>query len=98
MVFEKYPEIEEVKIYGSRAYGNCSATSDVDIAFYAKSSKSLKESLERELDELPTPFLFDVTDYYSIKYKPLKDNIDLVGTTIYKRGNKGIKNIFGFNK
>lgn len=97
-IFEKYEEIDEVKIYGSRAYGNCSETSDVDLAFYAKSSKSLKDALIKDLDELPTPFLFDVTDYNHIKYKPLKENIDLVGKTIYKKGNKNIKSLFKLHK
>jgi nucleotidyltransferase substrate binding protein (TIGR01987 family) len=95
-VFEKYEEIEEVKIYGSRAYGNCSKVSDIDLAFYAKSSKELKEELEKDLDNLPIPYLFDITDYNHIKFKPLKDNIDLVGKTIYKKGHKGYKSIFDF--
>ncbi len=95
-VFEKYEEIEEVKIYGSRAYGNCSKVSDIDLAFYAKSFSDLKKSLEKDLDELPMPFLFDITDYNRIKYKPLKENIDSVGKTIYKKGHKGLKSIFEF--
>lgn len=82
-LFNTYLEIDEVKIYGSRAFGNCNHSSDIDLAFYTKSKKQLTEDLQQKLDALPTPYLFDVTDYNKIKHKPLKENIDKVGKTIY---------------
>jgi uncharacterized protein len=35
-VFEKYPEIEEVVVYGSRAKGNYREGSDIDITLKGK--------------------------------------------------------------
>jgi nucleotidyltransferase substrate binding protein (TIGR01987 family) len=84
-VFADYPDIYEVKIYGSRAFGNCDHASDIDLAYFTKSSKKLSDEIQSKLEALPTPYLFDVTDYNKIKYKPLKDNIDKVGRTIYKK-------------
>jgi nucleotidyltransferase substrate binding protein (TIGR01987 family) len=84
-VFAEYDEIYEVKIYGSRAFGNCDHASDIDLAFYTNSKKKLTEEIHKKLEELPTPYLFDLTDYNKIKYQPLKDSIDKVGKTIYKK-------------
>lgn len=83
-VFKEYPEIDAVKIYGSRAFGNCEHTSDIDLAFYTDSKKPLSDKLQQELDALPTPYIFDLTNYNKIAHKPLKDNIDKVGKTIYE--------------
>ena len=44
--------------------------------------------LSAGLDELPTPYKFDVTDYNSLTHQPLKDHIDRVGKLFYKKENK----------
>ncbi len=81
--FSRYPEIEKVEIYGSRAMGNHERGSDIDLAFYSKNDKNLTGHLLTGLDELPTPYLFDVTDYYKISHLPLKEHIDRVGKLFY---------------
>lgn len=81
--FSKYPEIEQVKIYGSRAMGNYERGSDIDLVFYAKTDKDLTGQLLTGLDELPIPYLFDVTNYYKISHVTLKEHIDRVGKLIY---------------
>ncbi len=83
-LFSEYGEIDEVKIYGSRALGTCDHTSDIDLAFYTKSNKHLTKELQKRLDGLPTPYLFDLTNYYRINHKPLQKSIDRVGITIFK--------------
>ena len=83
-LFEGFPEIEIVKIYGSRAIGNYYKGSDIDLAFYAKTDRYLTATLLAELDELPLPYLFDVTNYYRIIHQPLKTHIDRVGIVIYE--------------
>ncbi len=84
-IFADYQEIDEVKIYGSRALGTCDHTSDIDLAFYTISKKHLTVELQQKLEALPTPYLFDVTNYHKINHKPLKDSIDKVGKTIFRR-------------
>jgi predicted nucleotidyltransferase len=83
----RYPQIEQVKIYGSRAVGTYEPGSDIDLAVYAPTGDSLLVAhLLAALDELPTPYLFDVTDYYRLAHLPLKENIDRDGQTLYLAG------------
>ena len=39
-----------------------------------------------DLDELPTPYQFDVKLYNEINHKKLKEHIDRVGKVFYKKG------------
>lgn len=80
--FEKYPEIVWVKIYGSRAKGNYGRGSDIDLAFSSPVNYSAK--LLGVLDNLPLPYMFDVTHYESLKNHALKEHIDRVGVLIYE--------------
>lgn len=78
---QSYPEIRWAKIYGSRAKGNYEAGSDIDLAF--SSPIDLSGPLLAALDELPTPYLFDVTHYESLQHTGLKEHIDRIGLLIY---------------
>ena len=82
-IFQKYPEIEKVKIYGSRAMENYKEGSDIDLVFFTESKEDLSSRLSWELDELPTPYLFDVVNYNKILNNPLKKEIDKNGKTFY---------------
>lgn len=78
-----YPDIKWVKIYGSRAKGNERRGSDIDLAFSSEINYSAH--LLDTLDNLPTPYLFDVTHYESLKHEGLKSHIDHVGVVIYSQ-------------
>jgi len=73
----QFPEIGWVKIYGSRAKGDFQRGSDIDLAF--SSPVDYSAELREALDELPTPYLFDVTHYETLRHKELKDHIERVG-------------------
>ena len=77
----QYPEIVWVKIYGSRAKGNYERGSDIDLAFSSPTDGSA--DLLEALDNLPTPYLFDVAHYESLKHEGLKEHIDRAGVEIY---------------
>lgn len=79
--FSQYPDIEWVKVYGSRALGTFHPGSDIDLAFSGPSDHSLK--LARALAEQPTPFLFDVTHYNSLQNENLKNHINRVGKILF---------------
>ena len=83
--FSKYSEIEKVKIYGSRALGNYEPGSDIDFAVY--SGRDLTGRLLTELDELPVPYLFDVTDYNTLEHLALKKHIDDFAKIFYEKSN-----------
>ena len=82
-LFKKYPEVEQVKIYGSRARGDYRAGSDIDLACYFKSGKNLSSRLSWELDDLHTPYLFDVINYRTLANTSLKKEIDEQGQVFY---------------
>jgi predicted nucleotidyltransferase len=79
---QHYPAINWVKIYGSRAKGNYQRGSDIDLAF--SSTINYSAALLDALDNLPTPYLFDVTHYETLKHEGLKAHIDRVGLLIYQ--------------
>ena len=81
--FQHYPELMWVKLYGSRAKGNYKKGSDIDLAF--SSSVDYSAKLLGELENLPLPYLFDVTHYESLKNQALKEHIDRVGIVFFSR-------------
>ena len=84
-VFRRHPEIDEVRIFGSRAKGNHKNNSDIDLALWGKLNWQLLGRVAGELDELPLPYIFDLTIYDSIQNPQLKEHIERVGSTIYSR-------------
>lgn len=77
--FNKFPEIKMVKVYGSRAIGNYRNGSDIDFALFGELNKDLIKKITSEIDELNTPYMFDITDYSTIQNKELKEHIDKAG-------------------
>ena len=87
-VFKKYPEITQVKVYGSRATNYYRRGSDIDLAFFSESEKDLSSNLSWELDDLPSPYLFDLVNYSTLNDSPLKEEIDKYGKVLYKKSVK----------
>jgi predicted nucleotidyltransferase len=85
VVFEKYPQITQVILFGSRAKGTARDTSDVDLAIAGIDDDLLIESIALALDELPTPYQFDVKAFSNIHNPKLKDHIERIGITIFQR-------------
>ena len=86
--FSKYTDIEWVKIYGSRALGTHHPGSDVDLAFAGATDYIAQ--IASCLDEMPTPYLFDVTYYNDLQNENLKNHIDWVGKILFTQ--KDLKN------
>jgi predicted nucleotidyltransferase len=78
-----FAEINWVKIYGSRAKGDFQRGSDIDLAF--SSPVDYTAELLEALDELPMPYLFDVTHYETLRHAGLKEHIERVGVVFYER-------------
>jgi len=83
--FKSIPEIEKVKIYGSRALGTYRKGSDIDLALFGDINSGLITKISYEIDELPTPYMFDITDYNTIGNEKLKSHIDEFGKVFYTR-------------
>ena len=83
--FASKSETIRVYVYGSRAMGREKPGSDVDLAIVSKSDQDLSGTIQAELKELPTPYIFDVVDYGTISHQPLKEHIDRVGKLLFLR-------------
>jgi predicted nucleotidyltransferase len=84
--FKSKPEIEKVMIYGSRAKGTYRNGSDIDFAIWTDDDKNAHRILW-ELEELPTPYKFDVTNYNTLTHEGMKHSIDTDGKLFYLRDN-----------
>ncbi|MDQ3022440.1 MAG: nucleotidyltransferase domain-containing protein [Bacteroidota bacterium] len=84
-VFEKFPQIEEVVIYGSRAKGNYREGSDIDFTLKGKNiSHTLLNSISLKLDELFLPYVIDISIFNKISYSDLIEHINRVGKVFYE--------------
>lgn len=79
--FKSKPEIEKVIIYGSRAKGTYHNGSDIDFAVWTTNDNISK--IAQELDDLPTPYKFDVVNYNTLSNQNLKNSIDKQGVVFY---------------
>ncbi len=84
-VFQRHPEVQTVKIFGSRSTGDFENGSDVDLALWGDLNTIHLARILAELDELPLPYTFDVKAYETIRHEPLKRAIDETGRVLYER-------------
>ena len=79
-LFQKYPKIKKVVLYGSRATGKFRDNSDIDISLFAP-EMNLSECLkiENEIDDLLLPYKVDLSLFHSIDNPALKKHIEDVG-------------------
>jgi len=85
-VFVKYPQIEKVIIYGSRAKGNFKKGSDIDLTLEGTGlNLSVINSLLNELDDLLLPYTFDVSIFNQIGNADLVEHIGRVGGVFYEK-------------
>ena len=85
-VFAKYPSIEKVIIYGSRAMGNYKKGSDIDLTFIGQAISDQEwTSIYFDLDDLLTPYSFDLSLLANIENPDLIDHIKRIGKLFYQR-------------
>lgn len=82
--FSAKPAIYKVIIYGSRAKGNYHNGSDIDFAVWTDDHDNFFR-IAGELDDLPTPYKFDVTDYKTLSHEGMKQSIDKFGVLFYEK-------------
>jgi predicted nucleotidyltransferase len=80
LVFQRYPKVEKILIYGSRAMGNYRPGSDIDLTIKGKQLQwNDLQSIELEIDELLLPYKIDLSLYHQIDNKELIDHIERWG-------------------
>jgi len=86
--FQTQNEILEVRVYGSRAMGTEERGSDIDLAIFTTCKNDLSGHVQTDLENLPTPYMFDITDYTHICHSGLKQHINRVGKILFKRNSR----------
>ncbi len=78
--------LEAALLFGSRAKGTFRPGSDIDIALKGR-ALTVKDIIQIgiELDELETPYQFDLVIYHRITETALRDHIDRVSQVLYQR-------------
>ena len=85
-VFAKYPAIEQVKLYGSRAKGSFHDRSDIDLAVFGKGvDRFVIAAMLMDLDDTDIPFMVDLQNYQDLRNRRLVEHIDRVGVEIYAK-------------
>lgn len=85
-VFAKYPQIEQVILYGSRAKGNFKSGSDIDLTIIDQAlSFSELLHIQSQLDDLLLPYKFDLSLKRSISNPDLLEHINRVGKIFYQK-------------
>lgn len=83
-IFKLVKQVNQVKVFGSRAKGNYRKNSDIDLALFGDSlDRFVISKLLLELDDSNIPFKVDAQIYTEINNDPLKEHIDRVGIKIY---------------
>lgn len=86
--FSTQPQVIKVIVFGSRAMGKESPGSDIDLAIITKGEEDISGKILADLEELHTPYIFDVIDYGRITHQPLREHIDRVGKLLYLQAAK----------
>jgi len=85
-LLQKFPQIEQAVIFGSRAKGNFRQGSDVDIALKGKhlTLQIIAKVSFLLNEETAMPYKFDVLDYHSLEDPTLLESIDKTGIVLYE--------------
>ncbi len=78
-----HQDVSGAILFGSRAKGTSSPSSDIDLALEGVENEIRAEAIANDLEELPLPYRFDVKAISSIEYAPLREHIERVGIRIY---------------
>lgn len=93
-VLAKFPQVEKVTLYGSRAKGNYRTGSDIDLTITGKDmDTALMLRIETELDDLLLPYTIDLSLFRDIENPDLVAHIDRVGVTFYQRSDESLLHV-----
>ncbi|MDT8447679.1 MAG: nucleotidyltransferase domain-containing protein [bacterium] len=87
-VLAQHPNLEEAIVYGSRAKGNYKTGSDIDLCFKGEALDfATLARIAEELDQLPIPYLFDLSIFATLDNPDLIAHINRVGQVFYAKPN-----------
>ncbi len=84
-VFARYPELEKVLLYGSRAKGNFKPGSDIDLTCIGEHlTQSILNKIENDIDDLLLPYTFDISILKHISNPDFIAHVNRVGIVFYQ--------------
>ncbi len=91
---EKYPQVEEAIVFGSRAKGKYKKGSDIDLAIKGdQCNERVAANVNAYLnEELPVPYHVDIVYYDGLEHAELKEHIDRIGKIFYQSNKKYVLN------
>lgn len=91
-LFQNYPEVDRLVLFGSRAMGTYKPNSDIDLALISREISFRRFlDLKADLDDLGLLYRIDLIDFNRIANEELKSHIDRIGVFVYNstiHGNK----------
>jgi predicted nucleotidyltransferase len=82
-ISEEYENIKKVVLFGSRARGNNSEKSDIDLAIYC--DDDISEYIEEIEETVPTLLEFDFSDMRKINDELFIEQVEKEGITLYEK-------------
>jgi uncharacterized protein len=83
-IFDKYPEVSRVLVYGSRAKGNFDIRSDLDLVIMDDIDRKILGEIWMEINSSDFPLTVDLQVWGDIKNEGLKSHISRVGRTLFE--------------
>lgn len=85
-VFARFPAVEEVILYGSRARGNFRSDSDIDLILKGESlTPDIMDDITHRLLALQLPCPFELYRYNEAKSPEMKEDIIKIGVSLYRK-------------
>jgi len=84
-LLKKFPKVEKVILYGSRAMGTYRNGSDIDLTLVGDLSRETLLKISWQLDDLMLPYMIDLSLMDDIDNPNLIDHINRRGQTFYQR-------------
>ncbi|MGL1958211.1 MAG: nucleotidyltransferase domain-containing protein [Colwellia sp.] len=85
-IFEKFSSINKVILYGSRAKGTYKNGSDIDLTLMGNNITHKDFlNISNQLDDLMTPYQFDLSIYSQINNQELLKHINRVGVVFFTK-------------
>ena len=85
-ILRRYPEVEKVVLYGSRAKGNYKNGSDIDLTLFGDMlTYQHVFNISNDLDDSFIPHTVDVSIFARISNPKLCDHIERVGLIFYEK-------------
>ncbi len=86
-IYKKYPQIEKVILYGSRAKGNYREGSDIDMTIISDGEFTHNDLTHviNDFDDSMLPYLTDISIFSELQNPDLIDHIQRRGKVLYSR-------------